>query len=94
MATHDTKRQDDVTRPLGEAGSPSVAVALAVEELSDTDPCDLEWSLYDYLDPDALDSLVDRGERCGLEIEFSVGNYDVRLVAGERLSVSERTADG
>lgn len=91
MTDHENGRPTEVARAYDEATPVSVCIALAILELSDGDLDDLEFTLYEYVDPDALDSLVESGgDGCGLEVELVVENYDIRLVAGERVYVSER----
>ncbi len=39
--------------------------------------------LYDYVDPDALDSLVERGSDGEVAFSFAVGEYEVRVDCDE-----------
>ena len=64
-------------RPEGK--SASIAVVKAIAEAEGVEPEDLDFALYDVVDPDALDALS-TGAYC--EITFRAGNYDVTVTSG------------
>lgn len=73
--------------------SPSVAVVLGIAEHEQCDPDILDFTLYEYVDPDALDTLVRDNHRLNTnftEVNVIVDNYDVS-VQGDTVVVTERT---
>ena len=70
-----------LTRHACESGEPlSTAVASAVAAADDTDPTATSWTLTEYIDPGALDSLFDQYsdvESGFWRFEFDVGGYRV-----------------
>ena len=73
------------------SGTPSMEVLAAVADLEGDEPEELARTsgvaLYDYVDPEALDAILDHCP--GITVSFSVDQYDVE-VTNCRLSVSER----
>ncbi|WP_339104861.1 HalOD1 output domain-containing protein [Haloterrigena salinisoli] len=71
--------------------SPSIATATALSQYFDEDISATSTRLYDYIDPDALDSLfadTNRGaSRTDGTVEFSVEDATVR-VTPERVEIS------
>lgn len=82
-----------LTRHSRENGEPlSTAVASAVAAADDTDPTDTSWTLTEYVDPSALDSLFDQySDVTGgyWRFEFDVGQYRVVVENDGRISVYE-----
>ena len=78
-----------------DAGEPaSEAVVSAVAALSGTSPVELE-PLYEAVDPDALDSLVDHARRADAgdhELWFRYAGYDVGVRSDGRVQVYDGTA--
>lgn len=70
-----------LTRHSRENGEPlSTAVASAVAAADDSDPTETSWTLTEYVDPGALDSLFERySDATGgyWRFEFDVGQYRV-----------------
>ena len=64
--------------------SPSCALIDAISTMEGVDPVDLPgeagFTLYDYVDADALDELVETGD--SVTISFSVDDYHVRIGDG------------
>ncbi|MBZ6496189.1 HalOD1 output domain-containing protein [Natrinema longum] len=60
---------------------PSMAIIGAIASLEEVTPADLSTTLdntlYDYVDPEALDALVTADSR--LVISFSIADYGVRI---------------
>ncbi|OLZ41499.1 hypothetical protein A6E15_11105 [Natrinema saccharevitans] len=67
---------------------PSIAIVVTIAEIENVDPIDLPTTvgttLYSYVDPGALDALVD-GER--VAVSFSMAGYRVRI-DGTELTVA------
>ena len=63
--------------------SPSRAVVEAIADLADVEPTALadeaDIVLYDHVDPDALDALVEHRSDGEFALSFSVAEYDVRV---------------
>lgn len=57
--------------------SPSVAVVTTVATLENMDPVDLT-PLYEYIDPDSLDTLLTSGD--DVSLSFSAYGYSVNIV--------------
>jgi len=75
----------------------SHAVVVAVAELNDVDPLDLNERLYDCIDPDALDTLFRAGGSSGA-VQFTMAGCRVdvsadRTVTAHRLR-EEATSTG
>jgi hypothetical protein len=72
---------------------PSTGVTLAVSKLTDTEPTELAETLYEALDPDALDSLFasDCAENVTTSFEFS--GCRVQVEGGRQILVS-KLSDG
>ncbi len=66
---------------------PTIAILDALSEMEDVSPLELDYLLYDYVDPEALDSLVLDRRGNGVEIQFSVGGRHVRIDA-ESITIS------
>ena len=68
---------------------PSVAVVTAVAAREDVDPLEVRTelgsTLYDHVDPEALDALVTGG---GVSISFRFDGYDCHI-DGDRITVTE-----
>ncbi|MCU4751205.1 hypothetical protein OB919_04285 [Halobacteria archaeon AArc-curdl1] len=93
-----TERDDSTLAKSTEYGydgriSPSVAVVLGIAEHEQCDPDILDFTLYEFVDPDALDSLVrgnHRLETNSTEVKVIVDDYDVS-VQGDTVVVTDRT---
>lgn len=70
----------------------STAIVRAVAAAENVDPVDcptdLEFTLYDHVDPEALDTLVGgRHNRAPLTVEFDVNRYHVEVDGTGRISI-------
>lgn len=60
----------------------SVAIVEAVASMKDVDPVDVEFRLYDYLDPEALDDLYRHATGEGgsaWTLEFTVDGFEMTV---------------
>ena len=78
--------------PVAKTDSPSRAVVEAVADHEGVDPVDLKPSLYDAVDPEALDAMfrgaaTDAGEATP-EVEFTYHGHRVRVSADGSVSLS------
>jgi len=68
-------------------GAASDLVVEGVAACLNTDPLDLNVTLYDVIDPDALDNLFQRGPdrrvRDGLQVDFRVGGCAVTVTESD-----------
>ena len=80
----DQARAPDDRRP------PSERIVEAVAAASGTSPLDFEPTLYDAVDPEALDSLVRSGSD-ELRIRFRYGDRSVVVTGSCRVDVSTAT---
>ncbi|ELZ23898.1 hypothetical protein C477_01840 [Haloterrigena salina JCM 13891] len=71
---------------------PSERVVEAVATASGTSPLDFEPTLYDAVDPEALDSLVRSGSD-ELRIRFRYGGHSVLITGNGRVDVSAPSED-
>lgn len=66
--------------------SPSIAIVTALATITGVDPTELDSTLHDYVDPDALDTLV-RGHRSErITVSFTIDRYRIWF-EGDELSV-------
>ena len=74
--------------------APSLEVVGAVAARDGRDPTDLEVPLYEAIDPDALDALLEssraRGSEPPLRVGFSYHGYDVTVSSDGSLDLRER----
>ncbi|WP_408956736.1 HalOD1 output domain-containing protein [Natrinema sp. 74] len=74
---------------------PSEAVVTAVAAVFEAEPDDLS-ALYDTLDPDALDSLVDHAQRAGSagihRIWFTYEGFDIGVRSDGQVRIRDATA--
>lgn len=80
------ERAHDETTPA------SIATVYAISAALDTDPIDctteLGFTLYDYVDPEALDTLVTQTEQDNaVTVELSVNEYLLRITDTGRVRV-------
>lgn len=57
-------------QPSGDSCSPSERIIQSVAEQTNTDPLELPL-LYDTIDPDALDALLNRLEGCEIQFQYA-----------------------
>lgn len=55
---------------------PSLAVVTALADLKEKEPTDLDYTLYNYIQPQALDTLTQSGT---VEITFTVEQYTIHI---------------
>ncbi|TYT63257.1 HalOD1 output domain-containing protein [Natrialba swarupiae] len=68
---------------------PSIAVTMALAQYRGEDATQMSTHLYDYVDPEALDAIVDgsgEGNRSARRVEFAVGETTV-VVRPSRVDV-------
>ncbi|WP_418281921.1 HalOD1 output domain-containing protein [Halorubrum sp. DTA98] len=74
--------------------SPSAAVIEAIASVKDTDPATLSEvagiTLYDYLDPDALNRLFTHEDVDEISVTFSIDEYTVWM-EGNKIAVAHTT---
>ena len=62
---------------------PSIAVVDAIASVEGVDPASLSavggTTLYDHVDPDALDRLLGSADAEAVRIDFTIGSYTVRV---------------
>ena len=63
--------------------SPSLAVVEGIADLAGVEPADLADEtgivLYDHVDPDALDALVNGRPHVSVDVSFAVFGYDISI---------------
>lgn len=55
---------------------PSLTIVEAIADLEEVDPTELDFTLYDYIQPDALDTLVQSGS---VTVTFTITQYKVHI---------------
>ena len=78
--------------PMGKPHSASEAVIDAVARRVGVDPIELETPLYDAVDPDELDALLDGANRAGrstVEVTFRYHGYIVTVDGDLTVTVTE-----
>lgn len=75
------------------ATSPSVAAVEALASVEGVDPLELDVALYDHVDPEALDALIDGEKPRSIRVTFSVGYYHVTF-EGDELVVYTTIGEG
>lgn len=75
----------------GDGVSITEAIISAACELQDAEPRDLDFVLYDWVNPDALNELVTNlpNERCSATVEFSLADYQVTISTNRTLTVKK-----
>lgn len=71
----------------GEEVSPSVAVVRAIAQVRNVDSVALDTELYDYVDPDALDELLDRPAGRPLTVTFEVEGHTVTVRSDRTITI-------
>lgn len=66
---------------------PSIVVVQALADLEGVDPTDLDYMLYDYIHPEALDTLSKSG---AVEIRFTVDQYEETLSGSSTVQITLR----
>lgn len=66
---------------------PSVSVVLAVSNALDADPLELDERLYEAVDPDALDRLLENCESAACRVTFELAGRSVTVRADGRIVV-------
>ena len=73
--------------PAGE-DSISNAIAKAFGKLTDRDPFDLDFILYDYIDADALDALFQSDMPAPITLEFHIEDWFVAIHRGNSTRIT------
>ncbi|MFB6140805.1 MAG: HalOD1 output domain-containing protein [Halosimplex sp.] len=83
--------QDPTTRDVPDDQPISQIVVETVAALEGVEPTDLSATLYEALDPEALDSLhrSTDGRDGSLRIAFTFGGYEVVVESGDRITVRD-----
>jgi len=79
-----------------DAHAPSYRVVKTVAQKEGISPAELSPPLFNVIDPDALDTLVQAGTESSageMAIEFTYLNYAVRIENGPAVSISVQDAD-
>lgn len=86
--------QAPVQTPSPDERSPSEDVLLTVAEAEGVDPSEITPRLYDIVDPDALDRLVDCGTQSSsaVTVTFDYAGWHVRVDSGGEVTLTGRTA--
>ncbi len=74
----------------GPLESPSHAVVRSVATVEGVDPLDLDATLYDVVDPDALDSLLDHVAGAGagpVAVSVVLDGYEVRVSSDRSITI-------
>lgn len=67
----------------------SIAVVRTIAALENVDPTALEFTLYEYADPTALDRLIAHAGTGSTEIRFTVHGYRVSVLGTGEIVVRE-----
>lgn len=67
----------------------SVAIVRAIAALENVDPTELEFTLYEYVDPTALDDLIAHEGSGGVEVRFAVNGYRVSVLESGEIVVRD-----
>jgi hypothetical protein len=59
--------------------SPSVAVVKAVASLENKEPSNLDWTMYEYVDTEALNEMLRSNPEYDIHVELDVEQYEVEL---------------
>lgn len=93
MAKHDIEDQwssaemtENQTTVFDPGNPPSLTIVEAIADQEDVDPAELDFRLYDYIDPEALDTVMESDE---VEITFSIGEYEIHVVDSDVIRVLE-----
>ncbi|ELY65700.1 HalOD1 output domain-containing protein [Natrinema versiforme] len=96
-STDESEPRDDsrVTTFDPASDRPSEAVVTAVAALRETEPADLP-PLYEVVDPDALDSLVEHAQRVGdagtHQVWFTYETFDIGVRTDGEIRIRDATA--
>jgi Halobacterial output domain 1 len=71
----------------------SQAVLSALEETHETPLTDAEFTLYDYIDPDALNSLFRADADATIRVAFTIEDYVVTIWGDEGIHILVRNDD-
>lgn len=65
---------------------PSTAIITTISDLEETAPETMDLVLFDYIDPEGLDTLVSGYDDDDLSVQFRIDGYDIKIV-NEQLTV-------
>lgn len=69
--------QHTITRDAEEP--PTLAIIRAIAAVENVDPLDITPTLYESVDPDALNALFTRTQNQSLVVEFTLADYSIRV---------------
>ena len=77
---------------------PSIAIVEAIAAIEDVTPTDVEFTLYEELDPESLDTLFDEQDdpeeaEADVVAEFHIDKYTVQVTSDGQLTVTMPEAD-
>ncbi|WP_458207951.1 HalOD1 output domain-containing protein [Haladaptatus sp. NG-SE-30] len=77
--------------PLVDDEPPSTSIVTALATVAALPPEQLELRIFDHTEPDALDALLtdSTAESAGLQVEFSIEGYTVRIGGDGTLTITE-----
>ncbi|MFC4540485.1 HalOD1 output domain-containing protein [Halosolutus amylolyticus] len=65
---------------------PSITIIKTIAEQEGVDSTELDLRLYDYLNPDALDNVMESNE---VEVTVSIVEYDIQVVDSDIICILE-----
>ncbi|PSP84312.1 hypothetical protein BRC83_05410 [Halobacteriales archaeon QS_1_68_17] len=83
------REQTDGESPSGDPAPPSVRIVEEIARLEGVDSVDLSPPLYEVLDPEALDGMVEDDDDTGGRITFGYAGYRVAVDADGGIDVTE-----
>ncbi|WP_436344762.1 HalOD1 output domain-containing protein [Natronorubrum sp. FCH18a] len=72
-----------------DTSSISIAIIRSIAAIENVDPTELEITLYDYVNPEALDQLIEHEGTGSTEITFTVRGYYVHVHDTGEITVHE-----
>lgn len=64
---------------------PSITIIQSIADYEDVDPTELDFHLFDYIDPEVLDTLMESDE---VEVRLSIGKYEVKVVDSDVVKIN------
>lgn len=71
---------------------PSIAVIEAIAAIKGIDPMDMDSTLYDYIDPDALNQLFLSNDLGDIEVDFTIDQYTLTVRRDGGIEIREMRA--
>lgn len=76
---------DEWTTVYDPENPPSLTIIETIADHEDVDPTELDLILYDYVHPDALDTVVESEE---VEVMVSIEQYEIQVVDADVIKIS------